>query len=379
MKSCAASAAVDARLRSSLLSLLSGDALASPTHWFYGGSSQVLSVYGGPITGFTAPVERLSGSIMGKSNVNGGGRGRFGKDPTTGKAIIGDVINHGKYKYWDPRESYHYHATLKAGENTLEGSLVRLLMRTVTNDGGEVSAPSFRAAYLKFMQTPDSHNDAYASTCHRMFFANYVRGKDAADCPDNDGHNVDTVDGLILPAVAAMAASASGVDLEESRRAATDIGRVTRRSKVLDRWASAWAALAHDALHSESDDAVLDAARKFTGDVGLRPPDPRRGADVAACYLTQSVPGLMNAVARWTPVEDVRGALLENSNAGGENVHRGALLGSVLGARDAPGGLELAEGLWNAEEILAEVDAFVQAVAERRNRLAVERGSDETV
>ena len=40
---------------------------------------------------------------------------------------------------------------------------------------------------MQFMQTPGSHNDTYASTCHRMFFANLVNGKPPEQCADNDG------------------------------------------------------------------------------------------------------------------------------------------------------------------------------------------------
>ena len=34
---------------------------------------------------------------------------------------------------------------------------------------------------------PDTHNDKYCGTSHRMFFANMASGKALADCPDNDG------------------------------------------------------------------------------------------------------------------------------------------------------------------------------------------------
>ena len=38
------------------------------------------------------------------------------------------------------------------------------------------------------------------STCHRMFFENLVVKKlDPVQCPDNDAHNVDTIDGLCIP------------------------------------------------------------------------------------------------------------------------------------------------------------------------------------
>jgi ADP-ribosylglycohydrolase len=351
-------------LRGSLLGLLAGDALAAPTHWYYGGQPQVVSSYGGAITTYTTPTIHLSGSIMAKSNVNGGGRGSYAKDAATGKSIIGDVINHGKYEHWDPKQSHHYHATLSAGEETLEGSLVRLLLRTITADGGKVSAASFRDAYVRFMTTPGSHNDAYASTCHRMFFANHVfRGLHPKDCPDNDGHNVDSVDGLVLPAVAAMAASASGLDEAAVRKTAADIAAVTRNSAVLSRWSSAWAVLARSAIHSDKDEDVIAKLGTFAAEVGIRRPDGRRGEDIAACYLEGNIPGALDAVARWVPRHDMWGGLLANANAGGENVHRGALIGSVLGARDPDGARgELVDGLHNAKEIEAEVDAFVLAV-----------------
>jgi len=101
------------------------------------------------------------------------------------------------------------------GENTLEAQLVRVLTKSIV-ETGEFSVDDFRNRYITFMQvfenyfclfyllnisylqTPGSHNDTYASTCHRMFFSNLVQGKAPQDCPDNDGHNVDAIDALTL-------------------------------------------------------------------------------------------------------------------------------------------------------------------------------------
>ena len=52
--------------------------------------------------------------------------------------------------------------------------------------------------YMKFMQTPGTHNDTYAATAHRMFFKNLKEGKQPSECPDNDGHNVDAIDALTI-------------------------------------------------------------------------------------------------------------------------------------------------------------------------------------
>ena len=45
--------------------------------------------------------------------------------------------------------------------------------------------------------------DTYAETFHRMFFANYDKGKPLEKCADNDGHNTASMGGLVMvpPAV----------------------------------------------------------------------------------------------------------------------------------------------------------------------------------
>ena len=150
-------------IHSHAIRLLAGDALASPTHWFYGGKRQVISEYGHPITDYTKPNKHLAGSILNKSDLNGGGRSKSkGSSSADIKTIIGDIINHGKQSLWSPRESNHYHATLQKGENTLEVSLARVLMKSIVANHGKFDADHFRAAYIEFMTTPGSHNDTYA-------------------------------------------------------------------------------------------------------------------------------------------------------------------------------------------------------------------------
>lgn len=155
-----------------------------------------MAEYGHLITDYTKPNTKLPGSILNKSNLNGGGRslGTTTSSSQSQPTIIGDVINHGKQDLWSPHKSIHYHATLQKGENTLEVQIARVLMKSITDNQGKFDANHFRKAYIDFMTTPGSHNDTYASTCHRMFFANLVHRKlPPEQCPDNDFHNVDTV------------------------------------------------------------------------------------------------------------------------------------------------------------------------------------------
>jgi ADP-ribosylglycohydrolase len=57
-------------------------------------------------------------------------------------------------------------------------------------------------------------------------------------------------------------------------------------------------------------------------------------------------------------------ALLANANVGGENVHRGAVLGAILGARAGDEQLptEMKDGLFDRKDIGREIDLFVESV-----------------
>ena len=282
---------IESRIRGALWGLFSGDALASPTHWYYGGINQIKRDYGADgIMGYTKPKTNLQGSILNKSDPNGGGRLKF----LTKKkdiSIIGDVINHGKLKYWDPKQSIHYHATLQAGENTLEAQLVRVLMKSVVANSGRFDEDHFRRAYIDFMTTEGSHNDTYASTCHRMFFANMIfNERDPKDCPDNDGHNVDTIDGLVLPTVTALAETArqfvlsggSSIDNEARKAiesAASRTSAVTRSSDLLSHISGVWANLVTSTIiiptnNSDGNAGMEKALIQMTGQLGLRNPRP---------------------------------------------------------------------------------------------------------
>jgi ADP-ribosyl-[dinitrogen reductase] hydrolase len=357
-------------IESALWAFMAGDALSSPTHWFYGGLPQIRQHYGSRgIVGYTRPVLELPGSILNKSNLAGGGRTTPADklhDP-----IIGRVINHGKQEYWDPARNIHYHATLQAGEPTLEAQLARVLMASMVANGGRFQADHFRDSYVRFMTTPGSHNDTYASTCHRMFFANlYYRKLPPTDCPDNDRHNVDTIDGLVLPTIAALAVAgrASGT-LDEARRDAAATAAVTRRSEILNTYAAAWGQLVYRVVRDRVAPTVaVEEMRRE-----LRLTKTSTNNLMTACYLDSAVPSLLSMIADFdndsattsTKADQtafVWRALLRNANVGGENVHRGSCLGAILGAVVCEVGDELKTGLYPHDAIAADVRAFAAAV-----------------
>ena len=362
------------RLECALWSFLAGDALASPTHWYYGGYVQIDRDYPGGVRDYTKPVERLAGSILNKSNLQGGGRSSSASSLKQNlPSIIGEVINHGKQNLWSPDKSIHYHATLQAGENTLEVQLARILMKSIVQMGGVFDEDHFRQAYIDFMTTPGSHNDTYASTCHRMFFANLVHHKlPPKECPDNDYHNVDTIDGLVLPSIVSLAAAARGTfSVREVQDQAAACAAVTRKSVPLQRAARSWSSLLHNLLLDDGSTSVEEIVEQAAHKGGVR---LTRGRDhITACYLDSAYPALLNGVVLYSD-ETVWNALLANANVGGENVHRGSCLGAALGARheslDALGSDRLITGLIPQSELSQEIRSFVAAVMVSTNECA---------
>lgn len=79
--------------------------------------------------------------------------------------------------------------------------------------------------------------------------------------------------------------------------------------------------------------------------------------------MPSSYPSLIHFAAKYG--NDFEEALLANANCGGENVHRGNVLGAVLGAYHGESKIpnHLKQGLHDAEAIGAEIEAFKQVVA----------------
>ena len=150
----------------SLVGMFVGDAIAMPVHWYY--DLQQLRRDYGEIRAYTEPKQKFKNSIMNLSNTGGGGRGSDQGD------IVGKVILHGKKQYWVRGGDFHYHYGLKAGENTLEAQLARVLLQHFahsppnlnSSDSIRVFKDGFIERYVSFMTTPGSHND----TCkfHRV-------------------------------------------------------------------------------------------------------------------------------------------------------------------------------------------------------------------
>lgn len=353
----------DERVAGGLWSLFVGDALAMPVHWYYGGPDQIRRNYGALLTGYEKAVHPFPESIMQLSNTGGAGRGGDEGD------IIGSVILHGKKSYWQRGGQYHYHHTLQAGENTLEASLVRVLLRSFIKNGGFFSVDSFRSMYTEFMTTPDTHNDTYASTCHRMFFKNRQQGLPLDQCPDNDGHNVDTMDGLVLPAVVLLCELAAGQSKAEAIALAVGVLQVTRQSSKLQDYIGALADILHALFKGEDIEGAIEANSPGIQDEVIRRTTSGQNDPMVACYIDDGFPALLFFGNKYAKLP-VTKALLASANAGGENVHRGAVLGTLLGAAS---GVQTSLSVFRSDlishfELKMEISAVIAAIKARRDK-----------
>lgn len=347
------------RIKGAIYGALIGDALAMPTHWFYGGTSQIQRLYNGLITGYTKPISILPGSILPKSNTGGGGRGAYSGD------IIGKVIFHDKKKYWDPQTSYHYHQGMKAGDNTLEALLLRRILPIITKNNGKFVPNDIIQDYISFMTTPDTHNDTYCGTSHRMFFSNYSKGIEISKCPDNDGHNVDSSDSIVTTIPIALLAKNN----EEALTNIETMVYLTRNSPNSVYYSKIFGILLRNIIRGNS---IKDSIEKLSDNVPnlklkhyfhqFSNSDP-----MTACYLDSSFPAALFMAFKYSVYENgFKTGLLANSNRGGENVATGCLIGALLGAECGFSNIpkDLIDGLaTDSKELLEkDVDQFISTI-----------------
>jgi len=338
-----------------------GDALAMPAHWYY--EPHALAQDYGTLRDYQAPRRRHPHAIMSRSSTGRAGRGGQESD------IVGNFILHGKKELW-AEPQLHYHFGLEAGDNTLNLLCTRVLLRKL-NDLGEYDADKFVQAYVDFMTTPNSHCDTYAESYHRDFFANYARGVPPRECAGVEGHDTASIGGLVSLPPVTIALAGRG----DAASAADDVLthlRLTHRSGKLERYALAF----HGMLLRLLEDSRPDI-RDMVRDMGSSLQIPmsrlleranRKGqSDLEvigkvfspACYIDQSFPSVLYLAARYA--DDFEEALVANANVGGDNCHRGAVLGSLLGAALGVEAIpkRWIEGLRGRGELETEIETFV--------------------
>ncbi len=303
------------RKHGSLCGLSIGDALAMPVHWYY--NRQALLRDYGYVTDFLKPRNPHTDSILWRSNYSA-------PNPK------GEIL-HDQAKYWG-QKGIHYHQFLQAGENTLNVKICRVLIESIHRNQ-RYDADDFIQNYISFMTTPGTHQDTYIEECHRYFFSNYARGLDPQNCGAIEKH----IGGL--PGIVPIVVFYSD-DHETARKAAMAHLSLTHPGPKMETAGNLIIYLLLQALQGiPLDKAILELVeaqpsrllshpyKKWLDDPDEQVIGPRFST---ACYVEDSVPAVVYLALKYH--DNPEQALIRNTNLGGDNAGRGAVLGALLGA-----------------------------------------------
>ena len=310
-----------------------GDALAMPVHWYY--DVAALQRDFGTLRDFQAPHEYHPSSIMSLANTGAAGRGSQEGE------VVGSVILHGKKHLWG-QPNRHYHYGLRSGDNTLNLLCVRVLLRTM-NTTGRYDSGDFLQRVHRLHDDPGQPSRHLRRVVSSRFLRQLRAGVSPDHCAGAESHDTASIGGLVgLPPVIVAA-------LRENDPAAVDSTllahlRLTHRSAKLERYALALGRLFPRLLQDPEPRVaplVCPVAESFgfpATEVVERMNRDRRsdlhvigGLLSPACYIDHSFPAVLYLAARYS--DDFEAALVANTNVGGDNCHRGALLGAQCWAR----------------------------------------------
>mgnify|MGYP001813952392 CR=1 FL=1 len=303
------------RVKGSLYGLFIGDALSMPVHWYYN-RARMFRDYG-LVTDYQSPKNPHPDSILWRSSYS----------PVNDK---GEIL-HDQAAYWG-RRGIHYHQFLRAGENTLNLSICRLLIDSL-NRNGTYNRADFIDRYVQFMLTPSSHKDTYVEEYHRHWFTNYARGVPPEDCGVPEKH-ISGLIGLVPILLAYANAPEAGREAALTHLSLTHLGpRMVAAAEVL-------MDILLPVIQGNPLDSVLEEMidRRHRGLLGhpirkwlTKTDDHVLGRIIGnACYVEDSIPATVYLALKYH--NNFRRGLIANTNLGGENAGRGAVLGAMLGA-----------------------------------------------
>jgi ADP-ribosyl-[dinitrogen reductase] hydrolase len=326
----AADAADDDRARAAFLGSLIADAISLPVHWYYDRAALDRDY-----PELLEPAERLRylpprsphpDSILWRSSYVAAGP-QFD--------LLGDQA-----RFWG-RRGVHYHQQLPAGGSTVNFQLASELYGLLRRDR-DYDPERWLDHYVAFMRQPARHGDTYVEEYHRHFFTNLAAGRKPINCGVSDVH----IGGLAhVPAIVAglgprhpdlrrvVRVHVSLTHKDDDVLAAADaFVRVLVRLTLPDRpaedlrtvvleEASDWVSAAKLADWNRRGDATAGACpdRGVVGSV-LSP----------ACYIDEAFPAALFLAC--SHPHDFAAGIRANALCGGDNCHRGAVVGALLGA-----------------------------------------------
>lgn len=355
-----------ARGRAALQMLFVADALAMPVHWYYN-RHDIEKAFPGGIQKLEAAPSYHPSSIMALHSTTAGGRGAQGAVGTR-REVVGDVILKGKRRYWG-QQNQHYHQQMRAGENTLNAHCSRVLMRAMIAAGGRYHQDVFLEEYIRFMTSDvPMHPDTYAESYHRAFFANLENGRPKERC-GGVTHDTPSIGGLVTIAPIAIAERLAGSPLDEVAKLCRAHLLLTHPDETLAAVCDAYVGLIDGLLfRADHEPAAAFLARTAQTTLGLDlfalAAKARSDSDVVggrfstACYISGSWPSVLYLAFKY--MDQPRQALLTNANLGGDNAHRGAVLGVLLGLAGGHGVDDFFDQLVDRQAIDAEISALLK-------------------
>lgn len=285
-----------------------------PAHWYY--DRGALREDYGAIDRYARPRNPHPDSILWRSSYR----------PLNAR---GDILR--EQAEWWGRQGVHYHQFLGAGENTLNFRLALELFQLV-RELGSYDADAWLERYIDRMLCPGWHCDTYVEEYHRHFFTRLARGIAPRDCGGEDIH----IGGLA--AVPALWAA-----LQECEHPLTGIQAAVRTHVGLTH-------RARDVL-SAADTLVRLLAAIYSGE-GIRPALAAEGGPwfsarkseswsrqpdavvigrtlSPACYIRDAFRASLHLA--WKYADGFSDGIIANARVGGDNCHRGAVVGSLLG------------------------------------------------
>ena len=400
------------RLQNALFGLFIGDALAMPAHWYYN-LDNIAKVFDGGINGYVEPSHPHRESFMvgmaynpDLENAKKLGRdfdilhehARFYNTSYSSLEIRSTdrEIAHGNLvPQLDDR--FHYHHGLKAGENTLAAHLVRVLMRSV-NRCGRYDPMEFVEDFIEHMTTPGRNRDPYSEIYIRRWFENYSHGVPANCCAElqrnvwSIGSHGGIIRPLVISTITESAYQGLGFAIEHQN--------LTHRSENVASALGVLVPLLYDLLLEEDPHQTISTHGRFirlpaiTGEKLFATYRDHKGPGnipksemwkfhtmltdrpyeidqfirehsetevirhvlATACYPEHGLPLLLYLAKNHNL--DVETTLLANANAGGDNVHRGMILGLIVGAASDELPEHLLHGLIAFEELQKEIEEF---------------------
>ncbi|ADE55695.1 ADP-ribosylglycohydrolase family protein [Coraliomargarita akajimensis] len=304
------------RIQNALLGALVADAVAMPVHWYY--DVEALDRDYAPLTQYVAPKNPHPDSILWRSSY-------------TARSKEFDIL-HGQEKYWGTR-GVHYHQFLAAGENTVNFLLGIQLYRSVVR-AGAYEPEAWLRLYVQLMRHRGWHQDTYLEEYHRAFFNNLADGKAPEKCGIVDIH----IGGLTSVPFLYAALDALGEPVVDTA-ADTIVNHVglTHQGSAIAAATETFVRLLACIGEGAGVREAIEAQGSVYGGAGafetwMRFEDRQViGKHLTpACYLPDSFTASLYLA--WKYHDQFEQGIIANALCGGDNCHRGAVVGALLGA-----------------------------------------------